>query len=392
MKKSYKNTFSNKIQILHLITDLNSGGAEMMLYKLLSNMNYSLFSNVVVSMTDKGFVGERIEALGIPVHALYMRRGVPDPLGMGKLLRLLKEQRPHILQTWLYHADLLGLIAGKLARVPVVAWNLRCSNMDMSQYSKMSASVVKLLAKLSSFPHAIIVNSEAGKKYHESIGYSSKRWQIIPNGFDLETFHPDPEARIKLRNELGLGSDAILIGLIARFDPMKDHKNFLHAAGLLLKKYPKKDDIHFILVGRNIDPNNSDLTNTISDLELNNQMHLLGERNDTPFVTAALDIACSSSYGEGFPNTIGEAMACGLPCVVTDAGDSALVVGETGKVVQTKNPQAFADALFELISMGGETRKELGKSARQRIADYFSLDSIVHMYENLYREIIDRGN
>jgi len=341
-------------------------------------------------MTDMGSIGEQIKALGIPVHAFYMRRGVPDLSGIVKILRLLQKQHPHILQTWLYHADLLGLIAAKLARVPAIAWNLRCSNMDMSHYPKLSGFVVKLLAKLSSFPDAIIVNSEAGKTYHESIGYASKRWQIIPNGFDLEVFHPDQQARIKLRNELGLGSDTIMIGLIARFDPMKNHMNFLHAANLVLNRYSKKEDIHFILAGRNIDINNSELTKAISDLELTNEVHLLGERRDISSITAALDIACSSSYGEGFPNTIGEAMACGVTCVVTDVGDSAWVVGDTGKIVPPKNPQAFADALLELISMKREERQQLGKLARQRIAERFSLDSIVHKYEVLYQGLINK--
>jgi glycosyltransferase involved in cell wall biosynthesis len=380
------------IKIVHLITDLNIGGAEMMLYKLISRINRELFQSVVVSLRDIGLLGVRIKELGIPVCALSMQRGIPNPSGLWRLLKILRTERPQILQTWLYHADLLGLLAGKLARIPAIVWNVRCSYMDMKHYSRLSSLVLRVLTKLSPFPDAIIANSEAGRIYHEHIGYSPKRWEIIPNGFDLNIFHPDPEARIKFRDELGLSINSLLIGFIARYDPMKDHKNFLQAVSILVNERFSHENVYFVLVGHGVDQNNSGLMRTIETLAIKKLVFLMGERNDIPNITAALDVASSSSsYGEAFPNAIGEAMACGVPCVVTDVGDSAWIIGNTGRIVPPKNPRALAESWKELIDLKSEQRQELGRLARQRIAENFSLDTIVHKYEALYQEIINKG-
>lgn len=376
------------IKILHLITDLSTGGAEMMLYKLLSRMDNSRFQNIVVSLTDKGTLGRSIEDMGIPVFTLGMHRKLPNPMGLLRLLRILRKENPRVLQTWLYHADLLGLLGGRLAHVPAIVWNLRCTDADSRHYSKLSAFIVYILAKLSTLPSTVLVNSKAGLRMHETLGYRPQRWLLVPNGFDLDRFCPDPEARIKLRHELDLQGDTILIGLVARYDAMKDHTTFLDAASLLVKDYP---DVHFILAGRGVDYNNSELTNIITSLGIEKNIHLLGERRDIPHITAALDIASSSSYGEGFPNVVGEAMACGVPCVVTDVGDSALLVGDTGRLVPPKSPCSLFEAWHELIEMGQEERRRLGIAARCRIRENFSLSSIVAQYEKLYEELSIKG-
>lgn len=357
----------------------------MMLYKLISHMNPSYFQNIVVSLTNKGTLGSRIQNMGIPVFTLDMHRSILNPIGPYRLLRILQKEKPHILQTWLYHADLLGLLTGKLAHIPVTAWNIRCSNMDMQRYPKLTALVVRILARLSHFPDIVLVNSKSGKQFHESLGYHPHRWFISPNGFDLNIFHPNPEARIKLKKELGLSTETLIIGLIARFDPMKDHNNFIQAANILLKD---NNEIHFVLAGYRVDQNNLKLTRTIADFHMESRIHLLGERTDITDITAALDIATSSSaYGEGFSNIIGEAMACGIPCAVTDVGDSALIVNDTGKIVAPKNPRALADAWSELIKMGLQGRNQLGLAARSRIETNFSLPDVITQYENLYKEL-----
>ena len=252
------------------------------------------------------------------------------------------------MQTWLYHADLLGLLAGKLARVPVVVWNLRCSDMDMQHYSWISTLVIRVLAALAPVPQAVLVNSEAGRRWHERLGYNPRSWVHIPNGFDLSRFCPDEKARSRFRRGMALSSDAVLIGLIARYDPMKDHATFLQAAHLLLESDSRA---HFVLVGSDITWENTELTATIRSAKYGKHFHLLGDRDDVPRIMAALDMVTSSSCSEGFPNTIGEAMACGVPCVVTDAGDSALVVGDTGMVVPVKNPQALAEGWQQMIKL-----------------------------------------
>jgi glycosyltransferase involved in cell wall biosynthesis len=373
------------IKVAHLITDLSTGGSEMMLYKLLSRIDRSQFQSLVISMTDHGDLGSRIETIAVPVFTLGMRRGWPNPLALLRLIHILRSERPDILQTWLYHADLMGLLAGKLAGIRSILWNVRCAYMDLSHYPVLTRLVLRVSAQLSKFPSAVLTNSQAGRLFHESLGFSPRQWKIISNGFDLEEFGPYAGTRDALRKQLGLPADTILIGLVARYDPMKDHDNFLQACRLLLRRH---DDVHFVLAGSGISLLNEQLKRQIEALAIEKHLHLLGERNDMPRLMAALDIVCSSSYGEGFPNVIGEAMACGVPCVVTDVGDSAWIVGDTGRMVPPKNTEALALALEDLVSLGMEERLRLGAAARQRIAQYFSLPVVVRQYEELYTELV----
>lgn len=373
------------IKIMHLITDLDTGGGEMMLLKLLQTIDTSTFENVVVSMMDLGTLGYQIESRGIPVYTLNMQRGMPNPFAFTKLLRIIQNEQPILLQTWLYHADLMGVLAGKIKGIPVI-WNVLCADIDLSKYSLMTSVVFSCCKRLSDKPVAVIVNSNAGLSFHQSLGYNPRSWEVIPNGFDLNLFYPNENARKEFRQELGLAKDSVLIGIIARDDPMKDLPNFIYAGGLLLKELTT-NDIHFIMVGRGINKNNQELNNLIAKNGWGERFHLLGERDDIPMIMAALDTFCLSSLSEGFPTVIGEAMACGIPCVVTDAGDSAAIVGNTGRIVPVKNPEALAAACLELVKMTAQERLELGKRARKRIELRYSLPSVVTMYEDLYLEI-----
>lgn len=373
------------IKIVHVITDLDIGGAETMLSRLVIGMDRKRFSNSVVSLTQPGHFGHVIQSNEIRVSSLLMQRSIPNPIGIWRLTRFLQQERPDIVQTWLYHADLLGLLVGKLAHIPIIVWNVRCAEMDMTRYSTLSRFVRYLLIKLSFLPKMILCNSNAGQRYHEGLGYRALRWTIIPNGVDLNNYLPDSEAYTKLRLDLGLSNDSLLIGLIARFDPMKDHVTFLRGAEKILKAYP---DIHFVLAGAGISSQNSKLSETIRACHLEKNIHLLGERVDVPRVLAGLDILASSSYGESFPNVIAEAMACGVPCVATDVGDSSWIVGETGRVVLPKNPEALATALGEIVALGKQERCRLGLAARQRIMENFDIERIVSRYEQCYEALV----
>lgn len=378
-----------KIKLLHLITNLSVGGSEIVLWRLLERMDKTRFTNSVACMIETGAVANRIRELGIPVFSLGMKRKWPDPRGLTGILRLLRKERPDILQTWLYHSDLLGLLAGKIYGVPRLLWNIRCSNMDMYRYGRVTAMVVALNARLSGIPESIIVNSFAGKEYHQRIGYRPKRWDVIPNGFDTQTFRLDERARAGLRNELGLPEKSLLIGLVARFDPMKDHRNYFLAARHLLSTAEGEEDVHFVLAGLGVDAGNVKMRSIITDCGLNGRVHLLGERTDIPYVTSAFDIASSSSLGEGFPNVVGEAMASGVPCAVTDVGDSAWLVGDTGRVVPPGDPVALAEAWRDLIRMGVDRRRSMGVAARRRIEEEFSADVMVRRYEMVYETVTD---
>jgi glycosyltransferase involved in cell wall biosynthesis len=368
------------LKVVHLITGLMVGGAEMMLYKLLSATDPARFRSTVVCMTGGGPMAERIAGLGAPVHALGMPPGRPTLGGVRALLRLLARERPQVLQTWMYHADLLGLLAGRALGVPRIVWNLRCS--DLQERSRLTRWTIRAGARLSRGPNVVVVNSEAGQAFHAGLGYRPRRWAVIPNGFDLERFAPDPGARAAVRAELGVGPDTPLVGLVCRHDPMKGHDTFLRAAAALAATCP---EAHFILAGRDVTPANPALAPLLAGHPAGPALHLLGERADVPRLLAALDVATSSSsYGEGFSNVIGEAMACAVPCAVTDVGDATAVVGDTGVVVPPRDPLALAEAWHRLLRLGPDGRRRLGEAARQRVARHYSLVAVVRQYEDLY--------
>ena len=232
------------------------GGAEQMLHKLVTRMDPKVFRSLVVSMTDKGVIGEKILAAGIPVITLDMLLGQPTLGGLGKLYQILKQESVDIIQTWLYHADLLGFIVGRMAGVKRVIWGIRCSDMHLRKYRPLTALTVRLNGALSSLVDAIVVNSKEGKRIHKKRGYHTERMVLIPNGFDTEQFMPDESAKAWLMDLLGLSQDVIFVGLVARFDPMKDQSTFFKAASILAKQ---DDRAHFILVGRGMVSHNREL-------------------------------------------------------------------------------------------------------------------------------------
>lgn len=356
-----------------------------MLLKVITWMDRHRFRSAVVSLTTPGKMGERIRALGIPVYSLGMRNWFLGPVALLRLTRVLRVLKPDVLQTWLFHADLLGLLAARATGVRALVWNVRCAELDPADYGLAFAVMLKILARVSALPAAVIVNSVAGKSASIGLGYRPRRWALIPNGFDLDLFHPSHEARLVVRQELGLPLGATLIGLIARFDRMKDHESFLAAAS---KVHDVRSDVQFVLVGDRVDTKNAVLMEAVSSLHIEHCVHLLGERTDIPIITAALDVATCTSYTEGFPNVLGEAMACGVPCVATAVGDCPSIVGDTGILVPSKNPRALAEAWLKILGMPSEERQRLGLRARERIAKLFDIRTIVSRYQDLYQEVL----
>jgi glycosyltransferase involved in cell wall biosynthesis len=376
-------TATKKIRVVHLITDLDVGGAEMMLARLLTRLDSPMVENAVVSLGGRGAVAERIERSGIPVSTLGLRPGRVNPLALWHLVALLRRLRPDVLQTWLYHSDLAGLIGGRLAHVPAIVWNIRCAELDPRDHPRSLPMLLRMLAFSSRWPSAVVCNSNAGRLAHEQLGYSPRRWIVIPNGFDVDAFRPCSAARVELRRELGVAADGPLVGLLARFHPMKDHATFLRAAKIAARA---REDVRFVVAGRGVSDNRA-LASLVSDLALQDRVRLLPERSDAPRFLAALDVAVSSSYGEAFPNIVGEAMSCGTPCVATDVGDSAALVGETGVIVPSRDPERLAAGMLRLLDLTPDRRAALGESARQHITSKFSLDRAVRAYEGLYLEL-----
>lgn len=375
------------IRVVHVITGLDTGGAEMMLFKLLSGIDAGSFHSSVISLTDVGPVGERIRALGVPVGSLGMRRGAPDVSAVWRLSRWLRDQAPQVVQTWMYHADLVGGLAARLARRDIaIVWNVQAGHQGRTVVGPGTASTVWTCGKLSGWiPDRIICCGDVVRGTHRELGYADDKIEVISNGMQSAVFKPDPVARASFRRELGAGELDVIIGIAARFDPMKDHRTFIEAAGMLLADRPAA---RFVLCGDKLTMQNAILREWIHVAKLEGRSHLLGRRDDMPRVYAGLDVATlSSAYGEGCPNTIGEAMSCGVPCVVTDVGDCRDLVGETGRVVPVRSPVPLAAAWRYLVDIGSGGRADLGRAARQRIEQHYDIATIVRRYERLYRDV-----
>lgn len=381
-----------KYRIHFIITSLGTGGAEMMLYKLLSRIDRKQFHPEVITLTGSRLVPSsmvrRYRALDIPVRIFDFSNLPLLPLRFVSLVRHLRNQPPHLVSTWMYHADLIGGLAARFAGNPPVAWNIRHSDLTRQVDKRTTLLAANISARLSRYlPVKIICCAHRSKDIHAAIGYDRERMVVIPNGFDVEEFRPNSEARNTIRGELELAPETLAIGLVGRFHRQKGHAIFVQAAKMLISMFGR---VRFILCGNGVNWENRDLADLIEGAGLKEYFSLLGLRSDMPRLFSALDVVTSSSVcGEGFSNVIGEAMSCAVPCVVTDVGDSAMIVEKTGKVVPSQNPEALSKAWMELIDLGREGRQELGQFARQRILQQFSLDQIVKRYEDLYLDIMN---
>jgi glycosyltransferase involved in cell wall biosynthesis len=374
------------MKIVYIVTSLMTGGAEIMLCQLLSKLDRDRFAPVVISLKDRGTLGDRIESLGIPLYPLQIRSAVPTPMAFWRLIRLIRQLQPDVIQGWMYHGNLAAQLVSMSCpgHIPVL-WDIHASLYSLALEKKTTAMVIRAGAKLSQYSNKVVYVSQISQAQHEALGYSKSKSCFIPNACDPSLFKPSAEARTSVRAELGLADTSFLIGLICRYHPMKDHANFLRSAALLAQSHPA---VHFVLAGQGVNAQNSTLTQLLEELGIAHRVHLLGERYDTPRLIAGLDLVSSASaYGEAWPVVLTEAMSCGVPCVVTNVGDSAWLVGDTGLVVLPRQPEALATAWQTMIELEPTQRRAMGNAARQRIIHDFSLESLVSQYETLYEQV-----
>lgn len=375
------------MRIAFIITGIQVGGAEMMLYKLIKNRK-NLSNSFVLSLTGGGAMEEKFLSLGVPVITLNMKRKFIFS-EFTKLIKILKKEKPQLVSTWMYHANLIGGLAAKILKIPV-CWNVRASGASLLKTSIGTKIVVKLCAFLSSLiPDRIVYNSEAGASDHVAMGYDKKVTEVIPNGFDLDLFKPDQKSKKAVRTELGLSENDKLVAMVGRYNPIKNSESFIEAAGLVSKK---RKEIHFVMVGLGNDQGNDVLTASIKKAQLNGRIHLLGLRKDVAQLMASFDVLVCPSWGEGFPNVIGEAMACGVPCVVTDVGDSAKIVGDYGVVVPSGSVTKLAEGILEIAGLPALKKKVMGQKARNRIKTVYEMNKTGERFEALYQEIIKVKN
>lgn len=372
------------MKIAHVITGLNEGGAEAVLFRLCSHDTDH--QHAVISLSDDGKYGPLLRGKGITVHTLNMRASRPSLVAFFKLCQLLQNLHPDIVQTWMYHADLLGGLAARLVGIKSVVWGIRHTTLEPGKSKRFTIWIAKLLAKLSWWiPARIVVCAQLAMDVHEALGYTRKKMRFIPNGYDLSDFRPQSDAGEALRADLGVQVDTPLIGTVGRFDPQKDHASLLQALSILRER-----DTVFrcVLVGTGLDENNEKLVSLIERLKLQNTVILLGRRNDIPAVMSALDVhVLPSAYGEAFPNVVAEAMACETPCVVTDVGDAAYIVGKTGWVVPSCNAEALADAIEHGLEAWKQPEwEERCKASREQIELNFSIEKMITNYKLIWFE------
>lgn len=373
------------MNVLHIIVGLNVGGAESMLKRLIESDTASIPSTVVVSLTSLGVIGESLRSRGVCVHALGMSSALSFPIALWRLAKLIRQYQPNIIQTWMYHANLLGGLAACLAGHRNIVWGVRRTSLSLSD-SAQTVLVMKVCALLSRWvPKKIICVAEAARQAHVAAGYDAARMVVIPNGFDFSHFTATMEQRIALRWACRFSEGDVVVGCLGRFHPDKGQDNFVKAAAIVADSH---SDVKFLLVGRDCDANNHKLIGWLNEYGLQDRFALLGERNDVPVCLAAMDVFCMPSRTEGFPNGLGEAMAMGLPCVATQVGDTAILAGETAVMVPAQDEQALARGLLEVISLSEEQRYQMGQRAKVRVMSEFSIQKARERFDAVYQQVL----
>jgi glycosyltransferase involved in cell wall biosynthesis len=372
------------MKVVHVITGLDQGGAESMLEKLLleGQRQDPDVQQEVISLTDKGIVGRRIEKAGIKVTSLDLSISLRGVAAFFRLVGILRKAgRGITLQTWMYHADLIGSIAALLAGQRRIVWNIRQVGSSPEDLSRSARVFMKVLARLSRrVPMAIVCNTNVGVKVHRQLGYSTARFSVIPNGFDTNVFCPDESARGEIRSRWRLLDEHFVVGLVARVDPKKDLGNFVHMARLVSDVCPS---VRFVLVGRGV-PTDEALSVQIQSLGLESLFVLEEQANNVARIMNGLDVFCLSSRSEGFPNVLGEAMACMTPCVSTDCGDAAVLLGSRDHVAPIEDPVSLSRHVIEIARTSLGERREIGRKLRKRIESEFSISSVWPRYRDLY--------
>lgn len=374
------------IKIAHISTGLETGGAEVQLFRLLGAFDKNKCELMVIGLDRDTYLGDRIRELGIPVHALNIKK---KPAAIAQAYKLLKEFNPDIIHGTMYEGGVVGSVLRKfLPNKPAVIWTVHEGLENYRQESYRKQLQLRFWGLLSKMPECMMYVSRLNRDQHLDWGFNNDKALVIPNGVDTQRFYSNKKVRKTIRKSLGIPQNSFVIGITARFHPVKNHIGFINAAALLTKVHP---DTHFIMVGTNVDADNKELTDLIAKHSLQKSVHLLGNREDIPDIVNAYDVAALTSFGEAFPLTLGEAMASAIPCVATKVGDNALIIKETGRVVPVDNDAAMAAAWQELLEMDKREFKQLGQAALKRVMDKFTLTLQVQQHEDLYEMLYQQN-
>ena len=374
------------MRIAFVVSGLLTGGAEMMLYKLLKTLPRERVEPLVISLGRCGRPAELIEQLGVPVIRLGLD-GFALPSVLQAALKgrsVLQRFRPALVCGWMYHGNVAAWLFSRGCGVPLV-WNIR-QTLRLAGEKAATRGVIRAGALLSRIPQRIVYASGIAREHHRRIGYCAAKDCVLPNGFDLEEFRRDLTQRARLRAEFGVNEDTCVIGHLARYHPMKDQLAFIGAARQVVAEEHK---VLVVMAGAGLDGMNPVLVSAIRECGLETQVRLLGETACPQALLSACDLFClPSAWGEAFPNAVGEAMACELPCVVTRVGEGPDLVGATGLVVDPGDQKGLAQALLQLVRLGPSGRAALGARARTRITESFSLPDVAARYAEVFDEAV----
>jgi len=345
------------------------------LVRLIENIDKQRFDVAVISLKNDGIYGQYLRGIGVNVMCLELHRASKIKMFF-QLIYLIKKMKPDVIQTWMYHADFIGLFLGRLAGVKNIVWNIRSTKLNFKDSSWHAVIIRKMCAALSFLPKKIINCSQISIEEHIKVGYKKNKFVYIPNGYDLSQLYFD-EAKSALKE-----NNMLTIGIVGRNNPQKDFLNFFSALKIIAKE-SFASELKVIVVGRGFPKDCSKMIEDLYPVELN----FWGEHSDMLAVYNSFDFLVLSSKSEAFPNVIAEAMACGKPCVATDVGDARIIVGDTGIVVAPSNSYELAQGIKKMVLLGKADIKKLGFKARRQIEGHYSLSVMIDKYERLYNEI-----
>lgn len=369
------------MKILHIITGLGDGGAEAVLYRLCTYDDST--EHIVVSLMGHGKYGAVLAQKGVEVHAMGMNSGKLSFSALFKIRTLIKAIQPDVVQGWMYHGNIVASITNFGVKKSRLYWGVHHSQIDKSAMSKGTLAVVLLLSVISKWsPSRIIYCANSAKESHENLRFKQEKSIVVQNGYDLELFSPSRELGSLVRTDLNVTETALLLGFVARWHPDKDHNSLFAATSSVLQTFP---DVRLILVGEGMDKNNAELIDSLKRFGIRECCVLLGRRDDVPAIMNAIDLHVLSSSSEAFPNVVAEAMACGTPCVATNVGDVAEIIGDTGWVVPRSDPDALAEAIVEGLTSAQEPGFNAKRvEVRERILSRFSVESMISAYHRTW--------
>lgn len=370
------------MKIVFIVSGLSIGGAEGVLFNIIKRLRQNETSIHVISLTKLGEVGSKIRAMEIPISVLNINTKLLPILGILKLIYLLKIIKPDIVQTWMYHADLIGGTTAKFFSNSPIFWGVRSADFLNAETKWSTKLCLRLCVLLSSVvPNTVIFNSQKGASFHSDLGYNNKKTVVIRNGIDLKKFKPLVRAREGIRSELNIPQRSPIVGMVGRFDPLKNHSGFINAAAMVVKEVP---NAHFVMAGSKVDSSNFVLLELIKKNKLENNVHLLGTRKDMPFIMSSLDVCCLSSSSEGCPNVLIEAIASGTPCISTDVGDVRFIINDHKWIVPIGDMAQLKEKIVLYLSLPEKIREQMSRNARKHALRNFDVEAMVNNYVNIY--------